>query len=76
MQREVNAEVVARNTQVQEKTNLIKEKQEQIAALNAEINGLNMEIGQTQNDAQIAQSKIDSTAKNFKVISSFLSGPL
>lgn len=67
MQKEINAEVNARNTQVQEKTNSIKEKQEQIAALNAEINGLNMEIGQTQNDAQIAQAKIDATAKNFKV---------
>jgi len=67
MQKEINAEVSARNNQVQEKTNLIKEKQDQIAALNAEINGLSMEIGQTQNDAQIAQAKIDATAKNFKV---------
>jgi hypothetical protein len=67
MQHEVESQVNSKLNQSKSKQDDITSKQEQIVKLQAEINSLQGEIGALNVEAQQIQSKIEATAKNFKV---------
>lgn len=67
MQNEVNSEVASRLNKATLKQEEILKKQEEINKLQADMGILQGEIGALNVEAQQVQTKIDSTAKNFKV---------
>lgn len=67
MQNEIESQVNSRLAQAKSKQEEIGKKQEQINKLQGEMGALQGDISTLSAEAQQTQSKIDSTAKNFKI---------
>lgn len=76
MQHEIESEVGLRLNQASSKQSEIVSKQEQIVKLQNEMSALQGEIGALNSEAQQIQSKIESTARNFKVSLEILKGQI
>lgn len=76
MKNEVDAQVGSRLSQAKSKQDEISKNQEIINKLQTEMGVLQGEIGSLNMEAQQAQAKIDSTAKNFKVSLEVLKGQI
>ena len=67
MEREISSQVGARLDAVKSKQEEFNKKQEEITRLQVEMGNLQGDISNLNSEAQQVQSKIESTAKNFKV---------